>query len=282
MTKGLFKNVAIALTAIFVGQWFVSCSKSDDGGTSPAFGGKQEPGIIVGDDGAKYRLTQADKVTYTYGSDGKLSAIGDYQVTYNPLKIGSVDNIKTNGNGYITAVTEAVNSVEINRSISYDSDGHLTNLDASYLSEGKTDSDYGFVYFLTWKDGKLMSVTVTDSDGRDYQMLEFSYGENALDNLSCQYTPNLFGDLPSRFDGETLMALSCIGYLGKGPSVLPTSSKMTSIYYGSERHTTYNYAYYKNSAGLVSIYTSAEVGNGPSRSSTHYMKYSNMSGSSLK
>lgn len=283
----LFASAAVLIG----GLSFASCSSDD--GDAVSSEGNPSAGTVTDSNGAKYRLTKAGGISYSYDSYGKLSSIyvnGEtYNASYNPFKLTSgessnekdvIDNIRLNANGYITGLREVYDYTsssvsdheEGTASLSYDGNGHLTRITVSSSSyeiyNGEKESYSGTATLtLTWNDGKLTKVTEESTgDDEDSSTYEFTYS-NATSNPLCQYTPNILD-----FDLEILQALSCIGYLGKGPSVLPSSCK--------HENRTYYYSYGKLSSGLIDWYSKSSSSS--SYTTKNYMYYSSLTSSSSK
>ncbi len=294
MVKDILKYAAVAVSAVLMGQSFTSCSNGDDGGGSSD--GNPNAGTVKTAEGTKYRVTKAGNYSYTYNSEGKLSYINlssydGYKVSYSPFKMELVDkyssdgtqvmeNIRVNGNGYITGLKETVTESNYgsnsNVSFSYDGNGHLARMTVSAsgweIYNGKKETYNGTRNIsFTWDGGKLTKITGTYSGAYDdeSETIEFYYEKNSEDNPLCQYTPNILNHII-----EDMASLSCIGYLGKGPSALPSKCVVTDKSEGSSKsHTTY-FTYNVSSTGLVQSYTSS--------STRYYMEYSTVSDYSSK
>ena len=178
------------------------------------------------------------------------------------------DVISLNGKGYISGLKLSVENIDSegkdvssgNVSFSYDGNGHLTHVVAKgsgyYTEEGKK---YNYTskseYTYTWEGGKLLKMVYNYSDGyeKESSTVEYTYGSNAMQNVTCQY-------VPAFIDDDMIAAFFYIGYYGKGPSVLPTSCKVTNK--DDEYSDTENYTctYTLNSDGTVNTFTGIENG----------------------
>lgn len=280
------KTAFVFATAAVCAFGAVSCG--DDGDDDDADGGgsaagNTESGVIQTPTGEKKRVAKAGQYSYSYNSDGSLASFFDGDVTYNatykPFTVTShykdsyieqttSDVISLNGKGYISGLKLSVENIDSegkdvssgNVSFSYDGNGHLTHVVAKgsgyYTEEGKK---YNYTskseYTYTWEGGKLLKMAYNYSDGyeKESSTVEYTYGSNAKQNVTCQY-------VPAFIDDDMIAAFFYIGYYGKGPSVLPTSCKVT--YKDDEYSDTENYTctYTLNSDGTVNTFTGIENG----------------------
>ena len=191
---------------------------------------------------------------------------GHYKDSY--IEQTTSDVISLNGKGYISGLKLSVENIDSegkdvssgNVSFSYDGNGHLTHVVAKgsgyYTEEGKK---YNYTskseYTYTWEGGKLLKMVYNYSDGyeKESSTVEYTYGSNAMQNVTCQY-------VPAFIDDDMIAAFFYIGYYGKGPSVLPTSCKVTNK--DDEYSDTENYTctYTLNSDGTVNTFTGIENG----------------------
>lgn len=275
MKRNLLNFAVVSFIAI-TGSSFIACSSDDDDEVSA--NGNPNAGIVETETGAKYRVVQAGNLNYEYDSNGKLVSFADkydeINVTYNPLKFVSNDNysssvisnISLNGNGYITGMKENYSHVyekdsekgESTIGISYDGKGHVTRINCSTsaveIYDGEKESYKSYVDIVyTWNGDKLVKIVETETEDGDKYVTtyEFVYGSNAVENVSCQYVPNI---LILDDDNMFVNALACIGYLGKGPSVLPTGCNYSYVEDNHKKSGTGTYSYVLQSNGLVSKY----------------------------
>ena len=203
----------------------------------------------------------------TYNATYKpFTMTGHYKDSY--IEQTTSDVISLNGKGYISGLKLSVENIDSegkdvssgNVSFSYDGNGHLTHVVAKgsgyYTEEGKK---YNYTskseYTYTWEGGKLLKMVYNYSDGyeKESSTVEYTYGSNAKQNVTCQY-------VPAFIDDDMIAAFFYIGYYGKGPSVLPTSCKVTNK--DDEYSDTENYTctYTLNSDGTVNTFTGIENG----------------------
>lgn len=280
------KTAFVFATAVVCAFGAVSCGDDgddDDAGGGGSTAGNTESGVIQTPTGEKKRVAKAGQYSYSYNSDGSLASFFDGDVTYNatykPFTVTShykdsyieqttSDVISLNGKGYISGLKLSVENIDSegkdvssgNVSFSYDGNGHLTHVVAKgsgyYTEEGKK---YNYTskseYTYTWEGGKLLKMAYNYSDGyeKESSTVEYTYGSNAKQNVTCQY-------VPAFIDDDMIAAFFYIGYYGKGPSVLPTSCKVT--YKDDEESDTENYTctYTLNSDGTVNTFTGIENG----------------------
>lgn len=280
------KTAFVFATAAVCAFGAVSCGDDgddDDAGEGGSTAGNTESGVIQTPTGEKKRVAKAGQYSYSYNSDGTLASFFDGDVTYNatykPFTVTShykdsyieqttSDVISLNGKGYISGLKLSVENIDSegkdvssgNVSFSYDGNGHLTHVVAKgsgyYTEEGKK---YNYTskseYTYTWEGGKLLKMAYNYSDGyeKESSTVEYTYGSNAKQNVTCQY-------VPAFIDDDMIAAFFYIGYYGKGPSVLPTSCKVT--YKDDEESDTENYTctYTLNSDGTVNTFTGIENG----------------------
>ena len=280
------KTALVFATAAVCAFGAVSCGDDgddDDGGGSGSAAGNTESGVIQTPTGEKKRVAKAGQYSYSYNSDGTLASFFDGDVTYNAtykpftmtghykdsyIEQTTSDVISLNGKGYISGLKLSVENIDSegkdvssgNVSFSYDGNGHLTHVVAKgsgyYTEEGKK---YNYTskseYTYTWEGGKLLKMVYNYSDGyeKESSTVEYTYGSNAKQNVTCQY-------VPAFIDDDMIAAFFYIGYYGKGPSVLPTSCKVTNK--DDEYSDTENYTctYTLNSDGTVNTFTGIENG----------------------
>lgn len=280
------KTAFVFATAAVCAFGAVSCGDDgddDDAGGGGSAAGNTESGVIQTPTGEKKRVAKAGQYSYSYNSDGTLASFFDGDVTYNAtykpftmtghykdsyIEQTTSDVISLNGKGYISGLKLSVENIDSegkdvssgNVSFSYDGNGHLTHVVAKgsgyYTEEGKK---YNYTskseYTYTWEGGKLLKMVYNYSDGyeKESSTVEYTYGSNAKQNVTCQY-------VPAFIDDDMIAAFFYIGYYGKGPSVLPTSCKVT--YKDDEYSDTENYTctYTLNSDGTVNTFTGIENG----------------------
>ena len=280
------KTAFVFATAAVCAFAAVSCGDDgddDDAGGGGSAAGNTESGVIQTPTGEKKRVAKAGQYSYSYNSDGTLASFFDGDVTYNAtykpftmtghykdsyIEQTTSDVISLNGKGYISGLKLSVENIDSegkdvssgNVSFSYDGNGHLTHVVAKgsgyYTEEGKK---YNYTskseYTYTWEGGKLLKMVYNYSDGyeKESSTVEYTYGSNAKQNVTCQY-------VPAFIDDDMIAAFFYIGYYGKGPSVLPTSCKVT--YKDDEYSDTENYTctYTLNSDGTVNTFTGIENG----------------------
>lgn len=280
------KTVFVFATAAVCAFGAVSCGDDgddDDAGGGGSAAGNTESGVIQTPTGEKKRVAKAGQYSYSYNSDGTLASFFDGDVTYNAtykpftmtghykdsyIEQTTSDVISLNGKGYISGLKLSVENIDSegkdvssgNVSFSYDGNGHLTHVVAKgsgyYTEEGKK---YNYTskseYTYSWEGGKLLKMVYNYSDGyeKESSTVEYTYGSNAKQNVTCQY-------VPAFIDDDMIAAFFYIGYYGKGPSVLPTSCKVT--YKDDEYSDTENYTctYTLNSDGTVNTFTGIENG----------------------
>ena len=280
------KTALVFATAAVCAFGAVSCGDDgddDDGGGSGSAAGNTESGVIQTPTGEKKRVAKAGIYSYSYNSDGTLASFFDgdvtYNVTYKPFTVSfyykdsDIEEsgsfvISLNGKGYISGIkvsekgsdSDGKGETNGNISFSYDGNGHLTHAVAKgsgyRTEEGKkynytTKSEYTY----TWEGGKLLKMAYNYSDGYEKESgtVEYTYGSNAMQNVTCQY-------VPAFIDDDLIAEFFYIGYYGKGPSVLPTSCKVT--YKDDDSTDTENYTctYTLNSDGTVNTFTGIENG----------------------
>ena len=280
------KTAFVFATAAVCAFGAVSCGDDgddDDAGGGGSAAGNTESGVIQTPTGEKKRVAKAGQYSYSYNSDGTLASFFDGDVTYNAtykpftmtghykdsyIEQTTSDVISLNGKGYISGLKLSVENIDSegkdvssgNVSFSYDGNGHLTHVVAKgsgyYTEEGKK---YNYTskseYTYTWEGGKLLKMAYNYSDGyeKESSTVEYTYGSNAKQNVTCQY-------VPAFIDDDMIAAFFYIGYYGKGPSVLPTSCKVTNK--DDEYSDTENYTctYTLNSDGTVNTFTGIENG----------------------
>lgn len=280
------KTALVFATAAVCAFGAVSCGDDgddDDAGGGGSTAGNTESGVIQTPTGEKKRVAKAGQYSYSYNSDGSLASFFDgdvtYNATYNPFTVTShykgsyieetsSNVISLNGKGYVSGMkisyegydSEGKGESSGNVSFSYDGNGHLTHVVAKgsgyHTEEGKK---YNYTskseYTYTWEGGKLLKMAYNYSDGyeKESSTVEYTYGSNAKQNVTCQY-------VPAFIDDDMIAAFFYIGYYGKGPSVLPTSCKVT--YKDDEESDTENYTctYTLNSDGTVNTFTGIENG----------------------
>lgn len=280
------KTAFVFATAAVCAFGAVSCGDDgddDDAGGGGSAAGNTESGVIQTPTGEKKRVAKAGQYSYSYNSDGTLASFFDgdvtYNVTYKPFTVtfyykdsdieeSGSNVISLNGKGYISGMkvsekgsdSDGKGETNGNISFSYDGNGHLTHAVAKgsgyRTEEGKkynytTKSEYTY----TWEGGKLLKMVYNYSDGyeKESSTVEYTYGSNAMQNVTCQY-------VPAFIDDDMIAAFFYIGYYGKGPSVLPTSCKVTNK--DDEYSDTENYTctYTLNSDGTVNTFTGIENG----------------------
>lgn len=280
------KTAFMFATAAVCAFGAVSCGDDgddDDAGGGGSAAGNTESGVIQTPTGEKKRVAKAGIYSYSYNSDGTLASFFDgdvtYNVTYKPFTVtfyykdsdieeSGSNVISLNGKGYISGMkvsekgsdSDGKGETNGNISFSYDGNGHLTHAVAKgsgyRTEEGKkynytTKSEYTY----TWEGGKLLKMAYNYSDGYEKESgtVEYTYGSNAMQNVTCQY-------VPAFIDDDLIAEFFYIGYYGKGPSVLPTSCKVT--YKDDEYSDTDNYTctYTLNSDGTVNTFTGIENG----------------------
>lgn len=280
------KTAFVFATAAVCAFGAVSCGDDgddDDAGEGGSTAGNTESGVIQTPTGEKKRVAKAGQYSYSYNSDGSLASFFDGDVTYNAtykpftvtshykgsyIEETSSNVISLNGKGYVSGMkisyegydSEGKGESSGNVSFSYDGNGHLTHVVAKgsgYLTEEGKKYNYTSKseYTYTWEGGKLLKMTYNYSDGyeKESSTVEYTYGSNAKQNVTCQY-------VPAFIDDDMIAAFFYIGYYGKGPSVLPTSCKVT--YKDDEESDTENYTctYTLNSDGTVNAFTGIENG----------------------
>ena len=280
------KTAFVFATAAVCAFGAVSCGDDgddDDAGGGGSAAGNTESGVIQTPTGEKKRVAKAGIYSYSYNGDGTLASFFDgdvtYNVTYKPFTVtfyykdsdieeSGSNVISLNGKGYISGMkvsekgsdSDGKGETNGNISFSYDGNGHLTHAVAKgsgyRTEEGKkynytTKSEYTY----TWEGGKLLKMAYNYSDGYEKESgtVEYTYGSNAMQNVTCQY-------VPAFIDDDLIAEFFYIGYYGKGPSVLPTSCKVTNK--DDEYSDTENYTctYTLNSDGTVNTFTGIENG----------------------
>lgn len=280
------KTAFVFATAAVCAFGAVSCGDDgddDDAGGGGSAAGNTESGVIQTPTGEKKRVAKAGIYSYSYNSDGTLASFFDgdvtYNVTYKPFTVtfyykdsdieeSGSNVISLNGKGYISGMkvsekgsdSDGKGETNGNISFSYDGNGHLTHAVAKgsgYRTEEGKKYNYTSKseYTYTWEGGKLLKMVYNYSDGyeKESSTVEYTYGSNAKQNVTCQY-------VPAFIDDDMIAAFFYIGYYGKGPSVLPTSCKVT--YKDDEYSDTENYTctYTLNSDGTVNTFTGIENG----------------------
>lgn len=283
------KTVFVFATAAVCALGTVSCGGDDDGdeaGGGGSSAGNTESGVIQTPTGGAVRVAKAGGYTFSYNSDGSLASFFDgdvtYNATYNPFTLSSHYQspgfeesfsyvLSLNKNGYISAMsgsggytsTDEKDVSKGNASFSYDGSGHLTRV--VFKGSGCLEEDgqkYNYTsksdYTFTWDGGKLMKAVYnfSDIDGTESTVVEYTYGSDAVQNVTCQYVPAIIDD-------DMIAAFFYLGYYGKGPSVLPTSCKVTYKDYEDTEDSyvrTYLCSYTLNSDGTVNTFSGIESG----------------------
>lgn len=93
----------------------------------------------------------------------------------------------------------------------------------------------------------------SDIDETESTVVEYTYGSEAMQNVTCQYVPAFIED-------EMIAAFFYMGYYGKGPSVLPTSCKVTDTDDEGTNVQTYSCSYTLNSDGTINTFNGIENG----------------------
>lgn len=280
------KTVFVFATAAVCALGTVSCGGDDDGdeaGGGGSSAGNTESGVIQTPTGGAVRVAKAGGYTFSYNSDGSLASFFDgdvtYNATYNPFTLSShyqssgfEENISyvlsQNKNGYISAMsasgaytsTEEKEISKGNGSFSYDGSGHLTRV--VFKGSGSIEEDgqkYNYTsksdYTFTWDGGKLVKAVYNfvEGDETESTVVEYTYGSDAVQNVTCQYVPAIIDD-------DMIAAFFYLGYYGKGPSVLPTSCKVTDTDDEETHVQTYSCTYTLNSDGTVNTFNGIENG----------------------
>lgn len=286
-------NMGLAVaTALALTTSLTSCS-SDDDDCNCSGSGNTAAGVIETRTGEKMRITKAGNIRYSYNDNGTLASFGStsdpYEVSYNPFTITHINsgngysdkdvfsNIGTNSGGYITSLSnkydyEGTEDEEHGTgkiSVSYNGNGNITRMKGSgsgvYIEDGdKEKYSSSFDYVFTWDDGKLIKAVYTfvEDGEKDVETYIYDY-TNAEKNITLQYIPNFM----SIDDDDFLGALFCIGYMGKGPSLLPSGVEYTSKDDEGTDERYYDCIYYTNNDGIVQRYTGMTSG---------YMSYDNV------
>lgn len=280
------KTAFVFATAAVCALGTVSCGGDDDGdeaGGGGSSAGNTESGVIQTPTGEAVRVAKAGGYTFSYNSDGSLASFFDgdvtYNATYNPFTLSSHYQssdfeesfsyvLSLNKNGYISAMsasgaytgTDEKDVSKGNGSFSYDGSGHLTRV--VFKGSGSIEEDgqkYNYTsksdYTFTWDGGKLMKAVYnySDIDGTESTVVEYTYGSDAVQNVTCQYVPAIIDD-------DMIAAFFYLGYYGKGPSVLPTSCKVTDTDDEETHVQTYSCTYTLNSDGTVNTFNGIESG----------------------
>lgn len=281
-------NMGLAVaTALALTTSFTSCSSDDDDDSGNGNGnGNASAGIIETKTGEKMRITEVGDIRYSYNDNGTLASFGNvsypFEVSYNPFTFTCINsgngysnksvasNIRTNSDGYITSLSEKFDYVSQedeehetgNVSISYNGNGNITRMKGSgsgyYIEDGNKEKySSSFDHVFTWNDGKLIKAVYTfvEDGEKDVETYIYDY-TNAEKNLTLQYIPNFMNADDNDFFG----ALFYIGYLGKGPSLLPSGVKNISKDDEGTHEYSYDCRYYKNNNGTVYRYTGMESG----------------------
>lgn len=271
--------LTLALGAIFA-MGLASCGGGDDGESKDkeqSNSGSSTAGLITtDDDGDRIYLTAAGYLKFSYDSDMKLTKIGSYEVSYNPFRLTStntgdneeltISDINVSKNGYITHLKSNQKEYyygELDREInetydfSYDSNGHLTKISASYSETGNDDGEKykessSATLTITWQNGLITkgAYNYSHSDGtRGTATCSFVY-DDSFPNATKQYTLDFCNEFFSDFE-----ELFMVGYMGKGPDIHPNylTEVWKETYDGdteegtNESHFTYSF----NSNGTV-------------------------------
>lgn len=279
-------NMGLAVaTALALTTSFTSCS-SDDDDCNCSGSGNTTAGVIETRTGEKMRITEVGNIRYSYNDNGTLASFGStsdsYEVSYNPFTITHINSgngysdkdvfsdIHTNSGGYITSLSnkydyEGTEDEEHGTgkiSVSYNGNGNITRMKGSgsgvYIEDGdKEKYSSSFDYVFTWNDGKLIKAVYTfvEDGEKDVETYIYNY-TNAEKNLTLQYIPNFM----SVDDNDFLGALFCIGYMGKGPSLLPSGVDYISKDDEGTEERYYDCIYYTNNDGTVYRYTGMTSG----------------------
>lgn len=243
------RTLAVMATAIVCAFSLAACGGGDgddDGDTGGGSGGGTSQVTanagIVAPDGTRLYLRSVGGTSLSYSTEGRLTGIGNYSVSYGPFEITNKNgaekerlySITTNGKGYITgfkydysyksSYVEETTTGSI--SFSYSSDGHLTAISGS---EKATETENGETYSskssgkttLTWTDGNLVSAATTSvSDGETETLTAtYAYSSQAPANATVQYTPAYLRPFT-----EVYEPLFYTGYFGKAGTSHPTSA----------------------------------------------------------
>ena len=259
------KTAFVFATAAVCALGTVSCGGDDDGSSA----GNTESGVIQTPTGEAVRVAKAGGYTFSYNSDGSLASFFDgdvtYNATYNPFTLSSHYQssdfeesfsyvLSLNKNGYISAMsgsgaytgTDEKEVSKGNGSFSYDGSGHLTR--AVFKGSGYIEED-GQKYNYTSKS----DYTFVEGDDTESTVVEYTYGSDAVQNVTCQY-------VPAFIDDDMIAAFFYLGYYGKGPSVLPTSCKVTYTDDEDTHVNTCSCTYTLNSDGTVNTFNGIESG----------------------
>ena len=218
MKKLTFLKLALitALTCVIV----TSCGK-DDGDVTP-------PGQTEIEKETGMRLTGVGADRFDYDNKGRCISIynpnrGDYSlnIDWNKGEIIATENyefyelmqglpvkFKTNGNGYITELSQSWNEEDgyllkgsEKASMSYDKSGHLIKVTFTSSETGMEDGEkYAYkgecVYTFTWEDDNLVHAKYVDNytengeSNKDVYDFEITYDYNA-ENLYRQWSESL-------------------------------------------------------------------------------------------
>ena len=280
------KTAFVFATAAVCALGTVSCGGDDDGdeaGGGGSAAGNTESGVIQTPTGGAVRVAKAGEYTFSYNSDGSLASFFDgdvtYNATYNPFTLSSHYQssdfeesfsyvLSLNKNGYISAMsgsgaytgTDEKEVSKGNGSFSYDGSGHLTRVvfkGSGYIEEDGQKYNYTSKsdYTFTWDGGKLVKAVYNFVEGDDTEstVVEYTYGSDAVQNVTCQYVPAIIDD-------DMIAAFFYLGYYGKGPSVLPTSCKVTYTDDEDTHVNTCSCSYTLNSDGTVNTFNGIESG----------------------
>ena len=259
---------------------FYSCGDDDDD-VAPGKGTpSSEAGLL--DKSSGLRVRSVGNYTFEYDSKGRIDYVSEgsyfgYKFTYNPNKItgeyyGEEElsyAVGYNGNGYMSSLS--YNYSDENETgtatLTYDSDGHLTQVSTSY-KEGKYED--GVRYYeseqgtstMTWKNGRLTKAVAKltwkerDGDsGTETDTWTFDYSDYALENYYNKYL-QMPHPILRAFDLDDGEFMAYVGLLGNGPKYLPSSAERVRVEYENgeedrdERH--YSFSYGFNNDGSLS------------------------------
>ena len=266
-----FYYVAILAMATFTTFVFQSCSNDDDD-VEP---GKGTPSTEAGllDKSSGLRVRSVGDYSFEYDSKGRLDYVSEgsnygYKFSYNPNKVTRESygeekesySVGYNSNGYLSSFSykdsDEDGSETGTASLSYDDDGHLTQISSSYqgsfYEKGKqyNESETASAT-LTWKSSRVTKIVLkysgTEGDGDRYsetQTWTYEYSDYTMENYYNKYLQWTYTILRALdIEGPAFMAY--VGLFGKGSKYLPSGAERVrvEIENGEEERREYSYSF---------------------------------------
>ena len=226
-------SLALCLTAGF--SLFACSDDDDEGGSGEGTPAQQPP--KVSDVGFQFPVTQYSNgynlETYNY-SDGRMTGAtsnnGNYTISYNPLRLKSVNgsenseliNIKVNDSGFMTYADYSHTYSYYDEyyfekgylTFSYDAEGHLVN-ESLYINES-SDGPYSCTLTYTWENGNMVKSVYKDNENWS-EVCTLAYENDQWTNSGVFTESFLYAGMM----GEPVIYFS--GLLGRLTRLIPTS-----------------------------------------------------------